>query len=349
MTATLTPYPLIDEAIALNNIRTYQAYLDKHQVPFRPHIKTHKQIRMAQAQINAGAIGINCQKVSEAEVFAKAGFKDILITYNLLGKERIQRLHALTELSQITVVVDSQYALDELTRYGVQFNNLQVLVECDTGARRCGVQSPEAACELAQSIARTSGVEFGGLMTYPPAGKIDAVSDWLKNAKSLCEAAGLKVNTVTTGGTPDMWQADQYHGITEYRAGTYIYNDCSLLKLGTCEEADCALTLQTTVVSRPTNDRAIIDAGSKALTSDLIGLQGYGRVKGYPEAVVYGLNEEHGMIDVSACASKPQVGEVLAIIPNHVCVISNLYDEAILKTTDGNLETVRIDARGTVY
>ena len=123
-----------------------------------------------------------------------------------------------------------------------------------------------------------------------------------------------------------MWKDDRLAPVTEYRAGTYVYNDRALLSRETAIPEQCAMTVLATMVSRPTAGRAIIDAGSKALTSDLLGLDGYGQILEHPEAVIYQLNEEHGLIDVFRCANPPRVGDRVRILPNHTCVVTNLFD-----------------------
>src|SRR5690606_888301 len=130
---------------------------------------------------------------------------------------------------------------------------------------------------------------------------------------------------ITTGGTPDIWHMDEAARVaTEYRPGTYIYMDRSQVAAGAASFEDCALTVLATVVSRPTEGRAIIDAGSKALTSDLLGLVGHGHVVEFPEARVVGLSEEHGTLDISACAAKPRIGDLIRILPYHCCPVSHL-------------------------
>ena len=187
-------------------------------------------------------------------------------------------------------------------------------------------QTPSAAAELALLIARAPGLRFGGLMTYPVGRDTDA---FLTAAHGLIKARGLPVERVSGGGTPLMWQAHEAPSLTEYRAGTYVYGDRYILKSGAMGRDDCAMHVLTTVVSRPTAERAIIDAGSKALSSDLLGLEGYGALLEYPEATVVALSEEHGTVDFSACAQRPEVGERVTIIPNHCCVVSNLFDTIV--------------------
>ncbi|MBL6945797.1 MAG: alanine racemase, partial [Rhodospirillales bacterium] len=262
-----TPAVIVDLDVTESNIRRFQEYCDRNDLHLRPHIKTHKIPAIAAAQVTAGAVGINCQKISEAEVMADAGITDILITYNILGAEKLARLHRVAERCDLTVTVDNAHVVKGLsdTIKGAD-HPLRVLVECDTGAGRCGVQTPEAARDLAREITAADGLSFRGLMTYPSAGSNIEADDWLAKAKTLCEDSGLPCTVVSSGGTPDMWRAGELSNVTEYRVGTYVYNDRSLVSRGVCTFAQCALTVLSTVVSRPTADRAVLDAGSKSLT-----------------------------------------------------------------------------------
>ena len=185
-------------------------------------------------------------------------------------------------------------------------------------------------------------------MTYPAAGQRVKTQSFLTQSVALCQAVGLKVSRVTSGGSPEMWSDDGLNGITEYRVGTYIYFDRSLVARGTCSFDDCALSVLTTVVSHPTETRAIVDAGTKALTSDLLGLQGYGIVRELGDAPIYAANEEHGFLDVTQSPIKPVVGDLLRIIPNHVCPVSNLFDHVVFVRGGKVLGSSRVNARGLV-
>ena len=346
-----TPRPVIDEDRLAANIARTQAYMDKHGLNFRPHIKTHKIPALAAEQIAAGAKGINCQKISEAEVFAAAGFEDILITFNILGPQKLERLGALNErISALKVVADSAVTVDGLSSYFASSKPLTVLVECDTGGGRCGVQTPQEARSLAKRINDAPGLTFGGLLNYPKPASAEAVQAFLSKALSLLKTDGIACPIVSNGGTPSLFEAHLVTAATEHRAGTYIYNDRSMVRAGHCSEADCAMHVLATVVSRPTADRAVIDAGSKALTSDLLGFADFGTVVGYPEAVITGLSEEHGVIDLSRCGDRrPEIGEKIRIIPNHTCVVSNLFDTMVFHR-DGVVTRIEdVAARGLVW
>jgi len=282
-------------------------------------------------------------------MIAEGGIDDVLLTYNVLGRPKLARLRALSARVRLSVVADSATVVDGLSAtFADAPEPLTVLVECDTGAERCGVQMPEEARDLALRIAAAPGLEFGGLMTYPPKGDVAAVQNWFTHAKALCEAAGLKVVTVSGGGSPDMWHAHEAPVVNEYRIGTFIYNDRSLVARGTCDWDDCALTVLATVVSLPEPHRAIIDAGSKVLTSDLLGLNGHGHVLGRPDIVIDQLSEEHGRL-VSEGPIGLAVGEQVRIVPNHACVVSNMLDNVTAvrgKSVEG---PIPVAARGQVW
>jgi D-serine deaminase-like pyridoxal phosphate-dependent protein len=341
-----TPVPVVDIDRMEANIASLQAYLDEHKIANRPHIKTHKIPAIAKMQMDAGAIGITCQKVSEAEVMADAGFNDIFIPYNIIGESKLKRLMALAARINISVTTDSAFTTRGLSNAAMLADlTLPVLIECDTGAGRCGVQSPQEAAELARLIGSLPNLHFGGLMTYPSNEHLD---DFVRETRSLVKDDHLPIERVSGGGTPTMWEAHLHPELTEHRAGIYVYGDRLTLRSGAVTLDTCALRIITTVVSRPTSDRGILDAGSKTLSSDLHGLEGYGYICEYPEARIYALTEEHGHVDFSACARKPEIGERVSIIPNHCCVVTNLFDEFIGMRNDQVEVTWQVAARGTV-
>ncbi|WP_181702677.1 alanine racemase [Chthonobacter albigriseus] len=345
-----TPAVLVDLAIATANIRRFQDFADRRGLVTRPHIKTHKLPQLARLQIEAGAVGITCQKIGEAEalVAAEPAIHDVLLTYNVMGAAKLARLVALSDWVRLSVVADSRSVVDGLSSaFASRPNPLIVLVECDTGGQRCGVTSPAAAADLAAAIEEAPGLCFGGLMTYPAAGKAADAAAFLAEAKRLIEAGGLSVDVVTSGGTPDIWKAETAGVITEYRPGTYVYNDRSLVARGVATPADCALTVLATVVSVPTPNRAIVDAGSKVLTSDLLGLIGYGEVLGRPDITIDQLSEEHGRL-VSDGPIGLAVGDRVRILPNHACVVTNMVDAVSVLQLDGRVETWPVVARGRV-
>ena len=344
-----TPVPIIDLDIVERNINRWQARCDKLGIANRPHIKTHKLVPLARYQIAQGAQGITVQKLGEAEVMADAGIRDMLLTFNVVGQKKVDRLSALARRTDISVVADNHDMIEGLSHAGQKAGrNISVLVECDTGANRNGVQSPDDALRLAQSIDQAKGVSFGGLMTYTNAGMRLKTDAFLTATRDLCGKSGLDAKVISSGGSPDMWKDEGLANLTEYRAGTYIYFDRSLAVRGTCGYEDCAAQVLTTVVSRPTADRAMLDAGSKSLTSDLLGLEGYGVVHDLGDAKIYAHSEEHGFLDIKNLSKKPVVGDRLKITPNHVCPMINLFDEVVFVRGTEVLGAVKVDARGKV-
>ena len=342
-----TPVLTADLDAVERNIAGMQAYCDEHGLALRPHIKTHKLPELARLQLDAGACGITCQKLGEAEVMADAGIDDILISFPLVGDAKAERLAALAQRITVSVVGDSATVASGLStvlaRHGLE---VDFLVECDTGNERTGVQTPEAAAQLAVLVDSLDGLRFAGLMTYPT---LPESGPWLRTARESIERAGLTVEKVSGGGTPTAHQTHLVGAVTELRPGTYVYGDRACIANGSVPLADCALRVIATVVSRPTPDRAILDAGSKTLTSDLaVGATGYGLVVEHPEAEVYKLNEEHGMVDVSRCARPPEVGDRVTIVPNHACTAANLHDEVVLHRGGEIVATLRTAARGLV-
>jgi len=322
-----TPVPVVDIDRLETNISRLQTYLNNHGIANRPHIKTHKIPAIAQMQMDAGAIGITCQKVSEAEVMAEAGFNDIFIPYNIVGEKKLARLMALAIRVKVSVTADSAYVIRGLSDAAQHAGlTMSVLIECDTGAHRCGVQSPQEAADLARLIDQLPNLQFGGLMTYPTSEKTD---NFVRETRSLLTDDGLPIERVSGGGTPTMWEVQAHPEVTEHRAGIYVYGDRLTLRSGAVTLDTCALKVHTTVVSRPTSDRGVLDAGSKSLSSDLHGLDGYGYICEYPDAKIYALSEEHGHVDFSACANKPEIGERLTVIPNHCCTVTSMFDEVV--------------------
>jgi D-serine deaminase-like pyridoxal phosphate-dependent protein len=346
-----TPMPVIDEDRLEANISRAQAYFDQHGKGLRPHIKTHKIVAVAKAQRAAGAIGINCQKVSEADVFAQAGFEDILITYNILGAAKLKRLRALHErVPRLSVVADSTVTVDGLAAAFDTARPLTVLVECDTGGKRCGVQTPEAAFALAERIVAAPSLRFGGVLTYPAAGGAEAVEAFLRRTMALLADKGIDCPVRSSGGSPDLFKAHLVPSATEHRAGTYVYNDRSMVRAGECTRADLAMHVLATVVSRPAEDRAVLDAGSKTLTSDLLGFSDYGEIDGFEGARIVSLSEEHAVVDISACREGfPPIGGQVRIVPNHTCVVSNLFDRMVFHRNGVVTRVEDVAARGTVW
>ena len=342
-----TPVPVIDLDRVEHNLAKMQAYCDLHGLKLRPHIKTHKLPMFALRQLALGAGGITCQKLGEAEVMADAGVTDILLSYPMIGPIKASRLAALAKRVAMRVVVDNPVALATVASAAREAGvEIGVLVEFDSGGKRTGVVTVDEALELAQAIVATDGLRFDGLMTYPSSAE---TARFVAAAKQRLGGAGIEIRIVSGGGTPNAWSQHEIEGLTELRVGTYIYHDRATVGVGAATLDECALHLHATVVSRPTETRAIIDAGSKSLSSDRVAPSvgdGYGLILEYPDAIIERLNEEHGILDLTHSARKPAIGERVRIVPNHVCVVTNLHDE-VVTSRHGLVEaTVPVAARG---
>jgi len=342
-----TPVPVIDLDRVEHNLLKMQAYCDRHGLRLRPHIKTHKLPQFARRQMELGAAGITCQKLGEAEVMADAGIDDILLSYPLIGAAKATRLAALARRVTMRVAVDNPVALDTVAAAAREAGaEIGVLVEFDSGGKRTGVTTVEEALELAQATLARAGLRFDGLMTYPSSAE---TARFVAAAKQRLGGAGIEIRTVSGGGTPNAWSQHEIEGLTELRVGTYIYHDRATVGAGAASLEECALHLHATVVSRPTETRAILDSGSKSLTTDRVAPsvgEGFGLIVEYPDAIIERLNEEHGILDLSHSARKPAIGERVRIVPNHVCVVSNLHDEVVLHRNGEVEATLPVAARG---
>ncbi len=340
-----TPSVLIDLDIMERNITRMQAFCDEAGVALRPHIKTHKIPEIARMQLDAGAVGIACQKVSEAEVFAQAGFNDILIPYNIVGASKTARFADLALYNRMTTTTDSLAVISGLSEAAAALDiRLRVLVELSTEIERTGA-SVDDAVELAQAVEDSQNLHFAGLLVYP---SNPVVRPALQETLARLHERSIGVDTVSGGGTGAVLQISEMPEITEMRVGSYVFNDWTTTSRQWCRLEDCAMTVRATVVSRPTEGRAILDGGSKTLSSDVYE-GGYGSIVEYPSARIYKLNEEHAYVDVSDCEPKPEIGEQVSIIPVHACVVTNLHN--VLYGVRG--ETVEVSwtvaARGMVW
>ena len=350
-----TPVLVVDLDRMEANIRFVQAYCERLGVRNRIHIKTHKIPQIAARQVAAGAAGITVQKLGEAEVFAASGlgFDDIFLPYNLLGAAKLRRLRAFLERYpeiELSLTCDSAVVAEGLNTVARESGRrLRVWVECDAGLGRAGVTQPRQALDLACAIEQLPSLTFGGLMSFTA--DAEPSVEFMTAALAVFRSAGRPAPEVTMGGTRQLRWVKQVPGVTEHRPGTYVFHDRQTVLQGGWSFDDCAGTVRTTVVSRPTAERGILDAGSKAITPETMGLDGLlGHIVEYPEARLYRLSEEHGYVDFSAYpeSERPQVGGVLAVVPNHICTTVNMYSW-LVGARNGRVEVVwPVAARGRV-
>ena len=319
-----TPALIIDLDVLKKNIADLQRECDRLEIALRVHTKTHKTPAIAQMQIDAGAIGIVCQKLGEAEVMVDAGIEDVLIPYNIVGKPKLRRLSQLIRSNKatITVAADSAATVKGLSEQAAQDGcTIRVIVELDTGGGRCGVQTPPAALELAQHIDRSAGLEFVGIMTYATG---EQVSHFFAEVRNLIKHARLPLYIVSAGGTGSQ-EFCKSLGCTETRIGSYVYE--GLTRVGKREDlqpARCPLRVVTTVVSNARPGQVIIDAGQKGFTA--YPPIPYGYCIEHPEIFIKGMSVEHGHVDITTSSHSFEVGEILSFIPLHAGKTTNLYD-----------------------
>lgn len=334
-----TPAVAVDVDILERNLGSMMEYVRAHGLQLRPHTKTHKIAEIARAQSRHGSAGLTVAKSEEAEVMAQAGCEDILVAYPVYGAPKWERLARLARERRITVAVDSLAPIEGLAAAARQAGSvISVLIEFDVGMRRCGVNGPQAVAELARAAASQAGLEMRGVMYYPghvwdrPEAQgppLANVAEQVTAVLDELQKAGIPCPIVSGGSTPTARNSHLVTGTTEIRPGTYVFNDRNTLGVGACTMDDIALRVIATVVSTSVPGRAIVDSGSKTLTNDrwLSGNDnGFGAVEGYPDIKITGLSEEHGHLDLTNSSARFQVGQRVAIIPNHVCPCVNLHD-----------------------
>lgn len=354
-----TPAVVIDLDVLERNVARMAAQARARGVRLRPHAKTHKVIELGRMQLRAGACGLSLAKTGEAEVFAQAGFDDLFLAYPIVGADKGRRLLSLGERTRLAVGVDSLAGAAPLAAvFRAARRTLDVLLKVDVGFGRVGVD-PDAALDTAARVAALPGLRLRGVFTHAGHAYLRDTAEGVAQAgrqegelltavAARLRRAGLSVEEVSVGSTPTARHAMAVPGVSECRPGNYVFHDASQLSLGTCAREDCAMTVLATVISVPAPGRAVVDAGSKTLSSDPLRPTpgGHGLVLGR-RSRLQRLSEEHGVIEV-AQGETFHVGERLQLLPNHACVVANLHDR-LYGVRDGRVEEVwPVAARGKV-
>lgn len=338
-----TPCLLLELDVMERNIRDMAAFAAAHRVNLRPHVKTHKIAELALQQIENGAVGVAAATVAEAEVMADAGVQDICVANEIVTETKARRLLSISGRARVSCAVDSVAGARVLSGvFAGSGATLPVLIDVDTGLHRCGVPPGEPTLRLCEELHDLTGLSVQGIMTHAGhayrAGTPEEVAQiggeegrLMVETAALLREHGHSAETVSVGSTPTVKHSGKVEGVTEIRPGNYIVNDANQVALGVTAFSECAATVLTTVISTPAGDRAIVDAGSKTLSSDRGahggGLQSYGALPGR-DLSVYGLSEEHGFVRVGRGESV-RVGEKIRIIPAHACQVFNLMGEAV--------------------
>ncbi|KPK61138.1 MAG: hypothetical protein AMS21_09245 [Gemmatimonas sp. SG8_38_2] len=363
-----TPALIVDVNVLRENISRMQRLADSFGVRLRPHAKTHKSPQLARLQTGAGARGVTVAKVGEAEVMADGGLDDILIANQVVGVEKVRRLIDLSRRVRLAVLVDSREGVQLLERaFGDAGATLDVLIEIDTGKGRCGLSADAEIKELAEAVRDSASLRLRGVETHEghvPAGSTSSVQmeeravaagRRVVEVAAMLRSRGHSVEEISVGSTPAAPWTASVAGVTEMRPGTYVFNDVNQMAIDQATPDTCALSVLATVISRPAVNRAVVDAGSKSLFSEparrgfaLEGYEGFGYIRQAQMARVVSLSEEHGVVEVTADAGFPVIGEQVEIIPNHVCPAVNLHDELYIVDGDDVIDVWPISARGKV-
>lgn len=329
-----------------------------HGINIRPHTKTHKSLFIARLQIESGCRGLTVAKVGEAKVMAQVA-DDLLLAYPALDPPRAASAAELAKTIALRVAVDSELAARALSdAAGSAGSTLGMLVDLDVGLHRTGVQSPQLALELARTIAKMPNLRLDGLFCYPgqvwnkpdqQGESLNKVADLLEETLDLWRRDGLSAQIVSGGSTPSALQSNLVRQYTEIRPGTYVFNDMNTVRGGFCGIEDCAARIVATVISTAVPNQVVLDSGSKTLTSDRCIPQpeaGHGYIVEYPEAVIRRLSEEHAQVEFAPGSRRPELGQRVTIVPNHICPCVNLQDELWWREEDGSINPIRVDARG---
>jgi len=363
-----TPAVLIDSSRLTRNLDRMQAAVTSRGRRLRPHAKTHKSPIVAGMQIARGAVGICCAKLGEAEVFADAGIEDIRVPYPL-NPVNGDRVLALADRVRFSFIVDDAGVAkawsDIARRAGRQ---LDVLIKVDVGFHRCGID-PDAstAPSIVREIAAMEGLRFKGLLSHAGhayAANSDAEVESIACAEArvlrgVASRSGIACEEISVGATPTARFSIEQEGITELRPGNYAYYDRMQVLVGSASWEDCALTVLARVVSRPAADRLIFDSGSKTLTSD--GVKGRGNTAGHgvvledlqgsvpdESLLIERLSEEHATVRNANGSSRLAIGDLVRIIPNHSCVVSNMVETVWLVDGETVLDRLPVAARGRI-
>lgn len=355
-----TPAALVDLDRLAHNLDRMAAYCVLHGLALRPHVKTHKSPRIAAEQLRMGAAGLTCATPRELEVMADV-CSDLLLAHPPVGAAKLRRVLSLDRNLRLTVAIDSIDAAEPLAEAAdAAGREVEVYVEVDVGMRRVGVTTPDEALAVARRLRSLAPLTYRGIAFYPGhvrqhlSRQDDALSrlrsDLARWLATLGDA-GLAPAVVSGGSTPAAWRMHEVTGVTEVRPGTYVYNDRATVEVGACGWEDCALTVLATVISTAVPGQAVVDAGSKALGREPLPAgdeAGYGCLLDRPSIRVVRMSEEHGILDLRGSDWHPRVGDVVRIVPNHVCIVVHLND--VIHGVRGTVveTTWPVSARGRV-
>jgi D-serine deaminase-like pyridoxal phosphate-dependent protein len=348
-----TPALLVDVDVLESNIKRIADVCRANKVSWRPHIKGQKVIEIAKMELAAGAIGVTCAKLGEAEVMADAGIREILIANQIAGKHKIERLMDLLPRAHVMVAVDSE---DNIAALGAaaaaRGQTLDVLIEIDTGMRRAGLLPGDAAAAMAQRISKTPGLRFKGLMAWEghtvriadPAEKQQSVQTAVESLVKTAEAvrkSGIPVEIVSCGGTGTYALAAPVKGVTEIQAGGGVFSDLVYRKQYNIDHP-YALTILSTITSRPNPQRIVCDTGKKGMSADAampepVGIEGVASVR---------LSAEHAIIELDRPNTTLKVGDTIEFVVGYTDTTVHLHEEMYAMRNGKIVGVWPISARG---
>jgi D-serine deaminase-like pyridoxal phosphate-dependent protein len=360
-----TPELIVDLAALLGNVERTARAADAAGVALRPHIKTHKLPEIARMQLEAGAVGIQVAKLGEAEIMVDSGVDDVLIGYPIVGRLKVERLMSLAERARITVSLDSLAVAEPIAAAAAERGiSIGLLVELDTGLSRIGVAPGPDAVELAERVAELDGVELIGVLTHEghAYGRSRSPEDLERMTRYACaqtvataeaiRAKGIPAPVVSVGSSGTFRFAIDVDGVTEVRPGTYVFNDLTQVALGAATPADLAAVVVATIVSGPRDREVVLDAGSKALTSDRMIVNHSPATHGTVFTAdgrtgqIVRLSEEHAIAAFASPGDAPSIGERVVIVPNHVCPVINMFETATIVSDGSVVDRWSVAARG---
>lgn len=355
-----TPAILLDLDVLEQNINSYQSACDAASKQLWPMVKTHKSLEIAKLQSDAGATGFLCGTLDECEALCDAGYRTLMYAYPVTSKESIERAISLSKKCDFILRIDSLDGAELVNRAALEAGvviSYTIIVDC--GLHRFGI-SPEKVAEFADALKDKSGLKLRGISSH--SGEVYAAvsaedvpnyaskeSAAIATAVTALEAAGYTLEIISTGSTPTYFMTLSDCNIGIYHPGNYVFNDCIQLSNGTAKESDCALTVLATIISHPSEELFVCDAGAKCLGLDQgahnnTSIVGHGRVKGHPEIIVAALSEEVGKLKLIG-KTNLKVGDKIEIIPNHSCSTANLTSFYIAKRRDDALKAIPVDVR----
>lgn len=360
-----TPALVIDLDRMQRNLSAMLAALEGSSARIRPHAKSHKTPQIAAMQMAAGAVGVTCAKVGEAEGMVNGGIREILISSQLVGENKTRRAAELASRCNLSVACDTVKNVQDLSaRAAAAGTTVGIVIETEIGMKRCGASTHELAVDIAGAASSLPGVEFRGIMGYEghcveiehfeerQATTVKAMEALLGYAGAI-RRAGIPVQIVSAGGTGTYNITGRFPGVTDVQVGSFMLMDSTYRKVEGIN-FEQALTCVATVISRPSKDLAVLDCGLKSLTAEqgtpqpLSQVDASGRVNvyGIDGAYIPGLSEEHARLRLESPSRDLNTGDKVEVVPTHSCTTMNTHDVVYVASGNKVVDMWKITGRG---